>query len=117
MPREARYQTGDYWATHIGNSRSSSTARRTAYSERFINACSRKGRAIVTPFPPGQCEDADLPVPRMVLQVFRRSASALKTKGGCGEAFDRSHYDLTPIAKLDEYRGFIFGALIDECRL
>lgn len=104
---------GDYWATHIGSQPVFVHRQEDGSLKAFINACSHRG-AIVTPFRQGNARTITC---RFHGWSYKCSGECIGIKnedGGYGEGFDRSHYNLTEIAAVDDYRGFIFGALVDD---
>ena len=82
----------------------------------YLNACGHRGATLVTHAPA---------TPRASSARITASAStppgkctAVSTpKTGWTEArFDMSNFDLTPVARLDSYRGLVFGSLAATCR-
>ena len=104
---------GDYWATHIGTQPVFVHRQEDGSLKAFVNACSHRG-AVLTPFRSGNAKTITC---RFHGWSYRCSGECIGIKneeGGYGVGFDRARYDLTPIAKVEEYRGFVFGALTDE---
>lgn len=105
---------GDYYSTHIG--------RQPVYVHRakdgnlgcFINACSHRA-ALLTPQKQG---NARVLTCRFHGWAYDDNGRCIKIKneesGYPDEAFDRSCYNLRAVPHLDEYRGFIFGALGED---
>ena len=103
---------GDYWATHIGNQPVFVHRQEDGGLKAFINACSHRG-AILTPFRQGNAKTLTCRFHGWTYKCDGACVGIKNEELGYGEAFDRRHYDLVEIARLEEYRGFIFGALID----
>ena len=104
---------GDYWATYIGTQPVFVHRQEDGSLKAFVNACSHRG-AVLTPFRSGNAKTITC---RFHGWSYRCSGECIGIKneeGGYGAGFDRARYDLTPIAKVEEYRGFVFGALTDE---
>ena len=105
--------SGDYYATYIGNQPVFVHRQEDGSLKAFINACSHRG-AIITPFKQGNAKTLTC---RFHAWSYKCSGECIGIKneeGGYGIDFDRSQYNLTEIAEVGEYRGFIFGALTDE---
>lgn len=104
---------GDYWASWIGTQPVFAHRQEDGSVRAFINACSHRG-AIVTPFRQGNAKTLTCRFHGWTYKCSGECIGIKNEESGYGEDFDRSHYDLTRIARVDEYRGFIFGALTDE---
>lgn len=104
---------GDYWAAHIGSQPVFVHRQEDGSIRAFINACSHRG-AIVTPFRQGNAKTLTCRFHGWSYKCSGECIGIKNEEGGYGGGFDRSHYDLTQIARVDDYRGFIFGALIEE---
>ena len=107
---------GDYFAAHIG--------RRPVFAIRnadggvggFVNACSHRG-ALLTPFQRG---NAKVLTCRFHGWSYAADGRCLRIKnqdGGYAEGgVDRAQFDLRPVARIDSYRGFVFGCLDPAAR-
>jgi len=104
---------GDYYATHIGSQPVFVHRQEDGSLKAFINACSHRG-AVVTPFKQGNAKTLTCRFHGWSYKCSGECIGIKNEEGGYGAAFDRTHYSLTEIAELGEYRGFIFGALTDE---
>ena len=80
----------------------------------FINVCSHRG-ALLTPKKQGRAATLTCRFHGWSYSCDGRCVRIKNEKEGFGaDNFDRSQYDLKPIAKLANYRGFIFGSLVDD---
>lgn len=104
-------QAGDYFTTTIGRRPLLLVRNRGGRVNAFLNACAHRGTALcleargnkkhfVCPYH-GWVYDAD----GKNLDVKERDA------GGYPPQFLQQSQDLTPVARVDSYRGFIFGSL------
>jgi len=102
---------GDYFATEIGRQPVFVIRQKDGSLGCFINACSHRG-AILTPLKQG---NAKVITCRFHGWSYGCDGHCIRIKeeatGFPDEGFDRSHFDLRPIARLDDYRGFVFGCL------
>ncbi len=106
-------EPGDYWATHIGTQPVFVHRQEDGSLKAFVNACSHRG-AIITPLRQG---NARVLTCRFHGWSYRCSGECIGIKnqeGGYGPAFDRTRYNLTELARVQSYRGFVFGSLVDE---
>lgn len=80
----------------------------------FINVCSHRG-ALLTPKRKGKATALTCRFHGWSYSCDGRCIRIKNEKEGFGEDnFERSQYDLKSIAKLANYRGFIFGSLADD---
>jgi benzoate/toluate 1,2-dioxygenase alpha subunit len=104
-------RTGDYFATHIGRQPVFVVRKPDGGLGCYLNACGHRGATLVTartgnkisfvcPYH-GFCFDTD----------GRCTAVQAPRTGWREEQFDITQFDLKPIARLDSYRGFVFGSL------
>ena len=102
---------GDYFATEMGRQPVFISRQQDGSLACFINACSHRG-AILTPLKQGH---AKVLTCRFHGWSFNCDGRCVQIKnqdtGFPQDDFDRAHYNLRPIAKLESYRGFIFGSL------
>jgi benzoate/toluate 1,2-dioxygenase alpha subunit len=105
---------GDYFATQMGREPVFVVRQKDGSMRAFLNACSHRG-AILTPFQRGNAMTLTC---RFHGWTYAADGRCVRIKneaeGFSAPEFDRSCYDLRPIAKLDQYRGFVFGALDAE---
>ena len=104
---------GDYWATHIGSQPVFVHRQEDGSLKAFINACSHRG-AIITPLRKGNAKTLTCRFHGWSYKCSGECIGIKNEEGGYGASFDRSHYNLTEIASLEIYRGFVFGALVEE---
>ncbi len=97
---------GDYFWTEIGRQPVYVHRQEDGSLKCFVNACSHRA-AILTPFRQGNAKTL----------TCRFHGWTYKCDGGCigvkneEEGTDKSDYDLREIARLDSYKGFVFGSL------
>jgi benzoate/toluate 1,2-dioxygenase alpha subunit len=104
---------GDYYATHIGNQPVVVYRQDDGSIKAFINACSHRG-AIITPFKQGNAKTLTCRFHGWSYKCSGECIGIKNEEGGYGAEFNRAQYNLTEIAEIGDYRGFIFGALTDE---
>jgi len=104
---------GDYYTTHVGRQPVFVIRQEDGSLRAFLNVCPHRG-SVLLPFrqgkvkgsincrfhgwafgPGGQCEGI----------TFERAG------GYAGGRADKSHFDLTALAQIESYRGFVFGSL------
>ncbi len=102
---------GDYFSTHIG--------RQPVFVNRLsdggigccINACAHRG-AILTPGKTGNCNVFTC---RFHGWAYDETGRCIRIKnqeaGFPGAGFDREHFNLTRVPRLETYRGFVFASL------
>ncbi|MGE0653822.1 MAG: aromatic ring-hydroxylating dioxygenase subunit alpha, partial [Alphaproteobacteria bacterium] len=106
--------TGDYCATHMGVDPVLVTRAKDGAVRGFINACTHRG-ALLT-----QCRrgNAGALTCRFHGWSYALDGRCLRVKNeaeGYGEAeVDRAPFDLTPIGRVESYRGFVFGSMTEE---
>ncbi len=102
---------GDYFATEIGRQPVFVIRQKDGSLGCFINACSHRG-AILTPLKQG---NAKVITCRFHGWSYGCDGHCIKIKeqatGFPDDGFDRGRFDLRAIARLDSYRGFVFGSL------
>ena len=102
---------GDYFSAELGREPVFVIRDKDGRLNCFLNACSHRG-AVLTPFKQGHANTLTC---RFHGWVYGSDGRCLKTKneetGWPAETFDRSCFNLAPVAKLDSYRGFVFGSL------
>ena len=102
---------GDYFWTEIGRQPVFVNRQKDGSLKCFVNACSHRA-AILTPFRRGNA--------RTVTCRFHGwtygADGACRSIKNAEEGADRSKYDLREIARLESYRGFVFGSLDANAR-
>ncbi|MBM3486835.1 MAG: Rieske 2Fe-2S domain-containing protein [Alphaproteobacteria bacterium] len=102
---------GDYFSTEIGREPVFVIRKKDGGIACFLNACSHRG-AVLTPFKQG---NANVLTCRFHGWAYASDGTCIKTKneesGWPAETFDRSCFNLTPVACVESYRGFVYGSL------
>ena len=104
---------GDYYTTYIGAQPVFVIRQRDGGIGGFINACSHRG-AVLTPRRRGRARTL---VCRFHGWCFNAEGECVRIKEeaeGWPEGIDKGEYGLTPVSKVANYRGFIFGCLDSE---
>ena len=105
---------GSYFAVDIGRHPVVVIRQKDNDINAFLNVCSHRG-ALLTPKKQGKARTLTCRFHGWAYSVDGRCVRIKNEKQGFGEEnFDRSQYDLKPIAKIANYRGFIFGSLVNE---
>ena len=105
-------EPGDYFATHMGRQPVFVVRRANGQIGGFLNACGHRGSPL-TSKKAGNFE-ATIGCPLHGWQFDtdgRCVAITLQATGGLDRDLDKSCFDLKSIARLDSYRGFVFGSL------
>ena len=97
---------GDYFWTEIGRQPVFVHRQQDGSLKCFINACSHRA-AVLTPFRQGNAKTITC---RFHGWTYRCDGACIGIKNE-DEGTDRGRYDLREIARLDSYRGFVFGCL------
>ena len=97
---------GDYFWTEIGRQPVFVHRQKDGSLKCFINACSHRA-AVLTPFRQGNAKTLTC---RFHGWTYRCDGACIGIKNE-EEGTDRGRYDLREIARLDSYRGFVFGCL------
>lgn len=104
---------GDYFSAELGREPVFVIRDKDGALHCFLNACSHRG-AVLTPFKQGRANTLTC---RFHGWTYSADGRCLKTKNeetGYPADFDRSCFNLTRVAKLESYRGFVFGCLSPE---
>jgi benzoate/toluate 1,2-dioxygenase alpha subunit len=105
---------GDYFATHIGRQPVFANRRKDGGIGAYINACSHRA-AILTPYQRGNARTLTC---RFHGWSYADDGRCIRIKGEAEgfpqDGFDRSCFDLTKVARVESYRGFVFGSLSAE---
>ena len=100
---------GDYYATHIGRQPVFIIRQETGGIGGFVNACAHRG-ALLTQGPTGNAKRLICPFHSWSYDTEGACVSIKDEKLGFPEPnFDRRKFDLTPIPRIESYRGFVFG--------
>ncbi len=97
---------GDYFWTEIGRQPVFVHRQKDSSLKCFINACSHRA-AVLTPFRQGNAKTLTC---RFHGWTYRCDGACIGIKNE-EEGTDRGRYDLREIARLDSYRGLVFGCL------
>jgi benzoate/toluate 1,2-dioxygenase subunit alpha len=103
-------KTGDYFATHIGRQPVFVVRREDGTVGAYLNACGHRGSLLVKARA-GNARSITCPYHGFCFDSAGRCVSAPKRETGWPQGFELSQFDLTPIARVDLYRGFVFGSL------
>jgi len=107
-------EEGSYFATEIGRAPVVVIRQKDGEIRSFINACSHRA-AILTPRKQGKARVLTCRFHGWAYSCDGRCVRIKQEEEGYGEdGFDRAQYDLTPVARTESYRGFIFGSLVEE---
>ena len=105
---------GDYFATRIGRQPVFLIRRKDGSIGAYINACSHRG-ATLLPYEHGR---ASVLTCRFHGWVFNQEGRCIKIKneelGEYAMADPKAEFSLTPVARLESYRGFVFGSVKAE---
>ena len=102
---------GDFFATHIGRQPVFVVRKPDGTLGCYLNACGHRGATLVTART-GNATSFVCPYHGFCFDPAGKCTAVTAPKTGWSEAhFDMSEFDLTPIARLDSYRGFVFGSL------
>ena len=104
-------EAGAYFATEIGRQPVFVVRQKDGGLKGFINACSHRG-AVLTPHKQGK---ATVLTCRFHGWSYGCDGHCIKIKneetGFSRDNFQRSQFDLTPVPRVESYRGFVFGSL------
>jgi len=101
---------GDFYATHMGRQPVFVVRRQDGSVGAYLNACGHRGALLVSRRV-GNARSFDCPYHGFCFDDGGRCISVRNRKTGWPDDFDISRFNLTPIARLDSYRGLIFGSL------
>lgn len=104
---------GDYFSTHMGRQPVFVTRREDGTVAAFLNACGHRGSLLVKQRL-GNAASFVCPYHGFCFDSGGRCVSVPKRQTGWPEEFGLSHFDLSPIARIDSYRGLIFGSLTPD---
>ena len=103
-------KAGDFYATHLGRQPVFVVRRQDGSIGGFLNACGHRGALLVNRRV-GNAPSFDCPYHGFCFDTAGHCISVRNKKTGWPDDFEIGHFDLTRIAKIDSYRGLVFGAL------
>ncbi len=106
-------QPGDFFATHMGRQPVFVVRTEEGTLAGFLNACGHRGSLLIKARA-GNARSFTCPYHGFCFDHSGRCVSAPKRQTGWPESFALSQFDLRPIARIDHYRGFIFGSLTPD---
>lgn len=101
---------GDYFSTHMGRQPVFLVRAEDGSIGGYLNACGHRGSLLIKPRA-GNAKSFTCPYHGFCFDAKGRCVSQPKRETGWREGFDTSQFNLQPIARIDSYRGFIFGSL------
>ena len=102
---------GDFFATHIGRQPVFVVRKPDGALGCYLNACGHRGATLVTART-GNTKSFVCPYHGFCFDTGGKCTAVTAPKTGWTEArLDMSEFDLTPVARLDSYRGLVFGSL------
>jgi benzoate/toluate 1,2-dioxygenase alpha subunit len=102
---------GDYFSTHIGRQPVFVVRRPDGGLAAYLNACGHRGALLVNKRV-GNSKSFVCPYHGFCFDTEGHCTAVQSPKTGWREErFDKSRFDLTPIARIDSYRDFVFGSL------
>ncbi len=104
---------GDFYSTRMGRQPVYVIRGKDGAINAFLNACSHRG-ALLTPMRRGNARTLTCRFHGWCFDTAGRCVKVKNEKVGWPEGLDRSRYGLTPVARVENYKGFIFGSLSPE---
>ncbi len=104
---------GDFYATYMGRQPVFVLRKTDGSLACYLNACGHRGAMLVNRRV-GNAATFDCPYHGFCFDREGRCISARNQKAGWPQGFDLATFNLTPIARLDSYRGFVFGSLAPD---
>jgi benzoate/toluate 1,2-dioxygenase alpha subunit len=102
---------GDYFSTHIGRQPVFVVRKPGGGLAAYLNACGHRGATLVTART-GNKSEFVCPYHGFCFNADGKCTAVQSQKNGWkDETFDINQYNLKPLARLDSYRGLIFGSL------
>ena len=102
---------GDFFATHIGRQPVFVVRKPDGTLGCYLNACGHRGATLVTART-GNTKGFVCPYHGFCFDTGGKCTAVSAPKTGWTEArLDMADFDLTPVARLDSYRGLVFGSL------
>src|SRR5688500_17528389 len=103
---------GDFFATHIGRQPEFVVRKPDGQLGCYLNACGHRGATLVTGSNGNSTEGFVCTYHGFCFKTAGKCTAVSAPKTGWTEArLDLSNFDLTPVARLDSYRGLVFGSL------
>jgi len=107
-------EAGSFYATEIGRQPVVVIRQKDGGLACFINACSHRG-ALLTATKQGKATTLTCRFHGWAYNCDGRCIRIKNEKAGYGEdGFDRGQFNLTPVARIESYRGFVFGSLTGD---
>lgn len=104
---------GDYFTTHMGRQPIFIIRTEEGGLAAYLNACGHRG-SLLLKARAGNAQTLACPYHGFCFDTRGRCVSAPKRATGLPPEFALSHFDLRPIARIDSYRGFVFGSLAPD---
>ena len=104
---------GDFYSTQMGRQPVYVIRGKDGVINAFLNACSHRG-AMLTPMRRGNARTLTCRFHGWCFDTAGRCVKVKNEKVGWPEGLDRTRYGLTPVARVENHRGFIFGALSED---
>lgn len=101
---------GDFYSTRMGRQPVYVIRGKDGAINAFLNACSHRG-ALLTPMRRGNARTLTCRFHGWCFDTAGRCVKVKNEKVGWPEGVNRSRYGLTPVARVENYKGFIFGSL------
>jgi benzoate/toluate 1,2-dioxygenase alpha subunit len=101
---------GDYFTTAMGRQPVFVVRGEDGRIDGFLNACGHRGAMLLT-YRTGNATTFDCPYHGFCFDRQGNCVSVRNKKTGWPDDFDIASFDLTPIARIDSYRGLVFGSL------
>ncbi|MWD25944.1 Rieske 2Fe-2S domain-containing protein [Aquicoccus sp. SCR17] len=105
---------GDYYSTQMGRQPVYVHRGKEGKINAFINACAHRG-AVLTPQRRGNARTLTCRFHGWCFNTEGRCTKIKTEKVGWPDGVDKSKFSLQPIAKVQSYKGFIYGSLTDDC--
>lgn len=104
---------GDFFGTHMGRQPVFVMRTEDGAIAAYLNACGHRGSLLVKARS-GNARILACPYHGFCFDTRGRCVSAPKRATGWPERFDLAQFDLRPIARIDSYRGLVFGSLTPD---
>lgn len=104
---------GDFYATHIGRQPVFVVRGQDGKLGCYLNACGHRGALLVSRRV-GNAKSFDCPYHGFCFDTKGDCISVRNRRTGWPDDFQISHFNLKPVARLDSYRGLVFGSLCNE---
>lgn len=101
---------GDYYTTWMGRQPVFVIRSEDGKIGAYLNACGHRGAMLLT-YRTGNVNTIDCPYHGFCFDRHGRCISARNKKTGWPDDFDIGRFDLTPVPRIDSYRGLVFGSL------